>query len=331
MVPPLPNRSRRDIVRWHHDLHLPVEEIAVLAGCCERTVYNILARHAETGIPDLLPRGRRPRVLNADDFVFIIHLLRLNPALFLDEVQDQLLVERDVDISLSSISRTLSRLGYSHKRLSKEAAECNELLRTTWQAAYGHLPMDAMVWLDESGVDDRDFHRLFGYAPEGLAAVRRKLFARGERTTMLPALTTDGIIAMHLFEGGVTTEHFIYFLQRQLVRPLLSRIPKNLLIQSQAPLLNPFRPHNPLPRSIVILDNCAIHHDEEIRRIIVDECGTLPVHPAYVLDCVSHSCLRCKAHLPPAILTGLQSDRAVFLLYQGLPPTERTSLQRSGS
>jgi len=33
--------------------------------------------------------------------------------------------------------------------------------------------------------------------------------------------------------------------------------------------LTPF----PGPRSVVILDNCAIHHDEEIRQIIEIECG----------------------------------------------------------
>jgi transposase len=37
----------------------------------------------------------------------------------------------------------------------------------------------------------------------------------------------------------------------------------------QAPQLTPY----PGPRSVVVLDNCAIHHDEEIRRIIVEECG----------------------------------------------------------
>jgi len=37
----------------------------------------------------------------------------------------------------------------------------------------------------------------------------------------------------------------------------------------QAPKITPY----PGPRSVIILDNCAIHHDEDIRRILVDECG----------------------------------------------------------
>lgn len=39
----------------------------------------------------------------------------------------------------------------------------------------------------------------------------------------------------------------------------------------QTPQLTPY----PGPRSVVVLDNCAIHHDEEIRRIVVEECGML--------------------------------------------------------
>jgi hypothetical protein len=37
----------------------------------------------------------------------------------------------------------------------------------------------------------------------------------------------------------------------------------------QAPQLTPF----PGPRSVVVLDNCAIHHDEDVHEVIVGECG----------------------------------------------------------
>ena len=43
------------------------------------------------------------------------------------------------------------------------------------------------------------------------------------------------------------------------------------LFYFQAPQLNPF----PTPCSVVVVDNCTIHHDEEIRCIIDDECGKL--------------------------------------------------------
>ncbi|KIY68550.1 hypothetical protein CYLTODRAFT_314761, partial [Cylindrobasidium torrendii FP15055 ss-10] len=71
------------------------------------------------------------------------------------------------------------------------------------------------------------------------------------RFSILPALTTEGIIALDIFTGSVTKEIFIHFLGDLI------------------PHLTPY----PGPRSVVVLDNCAIHHDADIRRIIVDECG----------------------------------------------------------
>ncbi|KAI0338968.1 hypothetical protein BDW22DRAFT_1337197 [Trametopsis cervina] len=86
----------------------------------------------------------------------------------------------------------------------------------------------------------------------GRACVKRELFIRGQRYSILPALTTEGIIALDIFEGSVTKDRFINFIREDI-----------------APLLNPY----PGRHSVVVLDNCAIHHDEEIRRIVVDECG----------------------------------------------------------
>ncbi|KAH7923607.1 hypothetical protein BV22DRAFT_979295, partial [Leucogyrophana mollusca] len=72
------------------------------------------------------------------------------------------------------------------------------------------------------------------------------------RYSILPALTTEGIIALDIFEGSVTKDKFLTFIREQV-----------------APQLNPF----PGKRSVVILDNCSIHHDPELREIIVEECG----------------------------------------------------------
>jgi hypothetical protein len=38
---------------------------------------------------------------------------------------------------------------------------------------------------------------------------------------------------------------------------------------NQAPQLNPFS----MDHSVVVMDNCSIHHDEDIHQIIEDECG----------------------------------------------------------
>ncbi|KAI0713719.1 hypothetical protein C8Q76DRAFT_578143, partial [Earliella scabrosa] len=79
------------------------------------------------------------------------------------------------------------------------------------------------------------------------------------RYSILPALSTDGIIALDILEGSVNKERFLEFLNDQLYSdPSL-----------YAPQLNPY----PGPRSVVVMDNCSIHHDEEICQIVEVECG----------------------------------------------------------
>ncbi|KAG2112036.1 uncharacterized protein F5147DRAFT_572829, partial [Suillus discolor] len=59
---------------------------------------------------------------------------------------------------------------------------------------------------------------------------------------ILPILTLDGIIAYDIIEGSVMSERFMQFLQEHL------------------PLTNLY----PSPHSVLVLDNCHIHHSEEV-------------------------------------------------------------------
>ncbi|KAG1850454.1 hypothetical protein F4604DRAFT_1495438, partial [Suillus subluteus] len=67
--------------------------------------------------------------------------------------------------------------------------------------------------------------------------------------SILPILTLDGIIAYDIIEGPVTSERFAQFLREHL------------------PLTNPY----PGPHSALVLDNCRIHHTDEVRRLVEEE------------------------------------------------------------
>lgn len=98
-----------------------------------------------------------------------------------------------------------------NKHIAKEALERDELVHATWQAEYGDIPMESFVWLDESSVDDHTNQHHNGWAMLGCACVWRDTFIHGERFSVLPALTVDGIIALDIFDGSVTKDHFIQF------------------------------------------------------------------------------------------------------------------------
>ncbi|KAE9392905.1 hypothetical protein BT96DRAFT_749934, partial [Gymnopus androsaceus JB14] len=68
------------------------------------------------------------------------------------------------------------------------------------------------------------------------------------RASILPAITIDGIVAYNVIPGSVTSCQFLKFLKHHM------------------PLTNPY----PGPCSIIIMDNCSIHHVEEVRELIED-------------------------------------------------------------
>ncbi|KAF8833341.1 hypothetical protein BDN67DRAFT_917217, partial [Paxillus ammoniavirescens] len=68
------------------------------------------------------------------------------------------------------------------------------------------------------------------------------------RYSILPTLTLDGIIAYDIIEGSVTGEHFIQFLKDHM----------------------PFTTPYPGPHSVLVMDNCSIHHGEEVHKLVED-------------------------------------------------------------
>ncbi|KAJ3719076.1 hypothetical protein DFJ43DRAFT_980232, partial [Lentinula guzmanii] len=68
------------------------------------------------------------------------------------------------------------------------------------------------------------------------------------RYSMLPALTTDGIIYSHIKLGGYSGDEFLTWLSGLLE------------------VMNPY----PSPCSVLILDNCRIHHVEGVEEMCED-------------------------------------------------------------
>ncbi|EXX72206.1 hypothetical protein RirG_071490 [Rhizophagus irregularis DAOM 197198w] len=100
---------------------------------------------------------------------------------------------------------------------------------------------EQLIFLDESAKDDRTISRRYGYSEINTRAIKKVVFIRGKRYTLLPALSLDGIIAVDIMEGGCTKEKF-----------------KEFVISQVLPQMNSY----PQARSVLILDNARIHHDD---------------------------------------------------------------------
>jgi len=233
------------IVAWKYEDNWTLDQIANAARVSRRTVINILAIHRKHGQPTRPPSSLRspgrPRLLENTDMRYLSSLLAARPTLFIDEIQRRLEETCNLHVSLLTVYRSLQRLAISHKHVSREALERDEELRAIWKGVVGReVDPNVFVWCDESSINNRVVQRNWGWSSIGQACITHELFRRGERLSILPAFSTDGVVAVGIFDGSVTKDRFLYFLREHL-----------------APQLNRY----PGPRSIVVMDNCRIHHD----------------------------------------------------------------------
>ncbi|QRV83797.1 DDE superfamily endonuclease [Ceratobasidium sp. AG-Ba] len=103
-----------------------------------------------------------------------------------------------------------------------------------------------MIFVDESSLDVRVTYRGSGYALRGVRASQQAYFIRGERYSVLPALSLNGIEALDIVKGSFTAETFKNFIAKLLDK------------------MNPY----PLDNSIIVMDNCRIHKSTEITDMI---------------------------------------------------------------
>ena len=104
---------------------MSINNIAQLSGPSKRTVNYVLETYRNYGQvanPFIQPQGLH-RVLDRDDLNFIDSVLAAEPSLYLDEIQEKLRIFQDIEVSISTISRTLSRIDHTYKGIAKEALE----------------------------------------------------------------------------------------------------------------------------------------------------------------------------------------------------------------
>jgi transposase len=92
MAPLVSLELRERIVAWRYELHMSIRDIVRLSNRCDKTVRNVLKIYRdynEFTHPFTQPRGRK-RLLDRDDLNYLEAILRAEPGLFLDELQDKL-------------------------------------------------------------------------------------------------------------------------------------------------------------------------------------------------------------------------------------------------
>ena len=235
---------------WQREvLDLKYEEIAKNLNVDASTVCRTVQLFHETGLVTKrgYPKECLPRILTEPVQLYILHLVRSKPGIYLHEMQKQVLELTGVELSESSICKFLHDSKFSRQTMTLRATQIDENLRARFKNDVSVYNADMIIFIDETGTDRRDMLRRKGYSLRGQPIVAHKLLVRGEHVSVIAFMSTMGVLDCVPVRGGVNAEKFYDVLQKSLL-----------------PHVIPY--DGTSPHSVIILDNAAIHHVDEVEK-----------------------------------------------------------------
>ena len=207
------------------------------------TMHNHFKRFEATGdVKPLSPSTQNHiRALNGQQELIVIGLLLENPALYLSDVCQLITQATGIHVSPPTLCQIIHRHGLTRKKIKQVAIQRSVGQRGEFMAEIQFFDVNQLVWLDETGSDNRDRIRKFGYSLKGEPPIYNRILHCGECISVICAMSADGLLAYTFTKGTVNDKKFLEFIQGTLIAEML-----------------PFDGEKPRP--VLMLDNCSIHH-----------------------------------------------------------------------
>lgn len=200
-----------------------MQDLTEVLGVSQSSVYRWQEIFEQYGATERRPSSLKgpARIITRAVLTAIEILYRSEPDLYLDELVLWLGVEHNIVISAPALHATLKRAGLTRKILRKLAIERNEELREEWrqmQASDDFLDDGSQfICLDETSKNEHTLARRYGRAYAGERAELKDVFVRGDRYSLLAAMSVDGYIACEVVPGSFDSIEFLEFVQDKVV------------------------------------------------------------------------------------------------------------------
>lgn len=249
-------------------LEMTFKDIGIDLNIAASTAHRIYQRFERTGSVNPAPPRRRPECRKLDELheLLVIALVTENPCISLKEMCNQLKEATGLDISGPTVCRVIKRNGYTRKQIQTVARLRSQDYRAFFRANVADFTSSQLVWVDETGTDSRHHIRKYGYALRGITPVYHRMVVRGKRVSAITAISMDGLVGVELTQGSVNGTIFADFLRGTLI-----------------PEMQSFD-GSPEKKSVIIMDNCAIHHTGIVKDLL-DSTGIVTLFlPPYSPD-----------------------------------------------
>ena len=243
------------------------EEISRHLCISERSARRYIDQFEQTG--DIEPKSHHhgpPKLLEDFGQLVLLRLILQNPGIYLHEIQAELLTLYGVSVACSTLCKTLRFMGCSRQVIKHISVHRSDELRAKFMAEISIYDPCMIIWIDETGCDLRNSTRKRGYSIRGMTPRDFRIVIRGVRYSVVPVMSMEGILDIHIIEGTMNGDRFQEFLKSTVV-----------------PLLQPFNYSN--PHSVVVMDNASIHHTEGVADLIENQAGARLIYlPPYSPD-----------------------------------------------
>ena len=234
--------------------------IAEVCGVSTWTVLNWSRRAREEGTDVVIQGGKRGRRHGSGRTLTLVqeeHLrcaildsnpaqLKLEFALWNRRAVMQLIKQLfGVEMPIRTVGEYLRRWGFTPQRPVKHALEQDSVRISNWlETEYPEIARRAkaenaeIYWGDETAIR-HDTAWVRGYAPAGHTPELRVPATQRAATSMISAITNQGLVRFSFFEGAIDAERFIQFLEDLI--------------------------HDAQRKVFLIVDNLRVHHARRVR------------------------------------------------------------------
>ena len=268
---PFRSSAYQDDLRWRivwqrEGLGLSCQEIAGNLNIDRSTVHRTIFLFRNTGNvrkQSLHPNGACK--LSDPAQLLILQLIVERPGIYLREIRKELRDFMGIEVQESTICKYLQKNCITRQKMRTIALQRDVFLRQQFINDVSVYNSDMFIFLDETGADRRNSIRKYGYSIRGKRPINHRLLVRGKRVSGLALISINGLLDVKIQNENTNADSFYDFVQEYVL-----------------PHLQPFNGQN--SHSVMIMDNCAIHHTKPIASMI-QEVGSL-VHylPPYSPD-----------------------------------------------
>ena len=240
------------------DLGRPRAEIVQLFGISLAILKRYVKQQREEGHvrPKAIP-GRPPKK-RAQVEAGVLPQLQAHDDATLEQHCAMWEQTHGAQVSRWTMSRVIKRLGWTRSKKSIGATERTEEERAVWRERASSLPTDALVFIDETG-SNIALTPLYARAPRGERARGKVPRNRGKNTTLIAALSLEGIGAALILEGSANATAFELYIE-QILAPSLRA------------------------GQIVVMDNLQAHKSARVKQAIEAKDCQLLFLPGYSPD-----------------------------------------------